>query len=65
MKRLLKGVVISAWGIVVILVIASLPERSLVPDRLIALLAFIFVPAAMLGSALWVVHSLFSRSVKK
>jgi hypothetical protein len=64
-KRLLKGLVISAWGIVVLLVIASLPDRSLLPDRLIALLAFIFVPIAMLGSAIWLVQSLFSHSMKK
>jgi hypothetical protein len=48
--RILRSITIVSFGAVVILVVLSVPSHSLIPDYLIADLAFVFVPLFFAGA---------------
>lgn len=63
--RILKCITISSFVAVVILVVLSTPTHSLIPDYIIADLAFVFVPLLFLSASFWFIFAIYRRGMSQ
>jgi hypothetical protein len=61
--QILKFTSIISWLIAVGLIIVSAPHYSLVPDVVIANIAFVVVPVCLVSSVLWFLFAIYRKGM--
>lgn len=63
--RILKSITIGSFVAIAILVVLSTPTHSLIPDYIIADLAFVFVPLLFVSGSLWFFLAVYRKGMSK